>query len=494
MEWRNCLAMASFIAVLAMPAMGAPQRPEALDLIMPDGLDETIGKVSQGDKSVLISRLDIGSRGFKIIIEGLVLSPIAEGTLLRFEKARLLPVDPGDGGFLVTGGSIRFGKRVEINNACGWLSAIDAMKLDRGVIAPIDLEPERPNQKKIAAPAWRMEFTGLDYSKAGAPICGVSGKMSLVNARVTSPGGKTFEADNIGAEAIVPFLPAAPDAPEMSALRLRASEINYSHQKEIPALGIGGLSISLDAKSASLDGAARVLASKHPFLEDIDAGYLALQLYNAATMVEARLKADAPIMRIYTAGVVPARAVANFSRVGLTTINGRSSIDLELDRGDVKLLSEIDMTGIAKINLDLHSVIMPYGPEVFATAARGEPMGFSALPDWRLIHAKFTTVDEGFDRAVHSLSGLPAWRYLDEIGKVLLAERSGVSRTIGETVKTGLAEFLRDASAGKPVVLEMHPQKVVPLAEIIVMAIRDFATIAVFLGVDRSIVVQTEVP
>lgn len=464
-------------------ASSPSSRADGLDLIFPNGLDIEVGSVRFANERIQISRLTIPGQGYRVIIEKVILQQTAEGVLLSFDTARLLPADLGDPGIRLTGGEMKFVGQVQGTRACDWMDVLSEAKFAKALVAPV--EPETLNsssRKVVVAPAWRMDASDLTFTQMGSKICGVSGLLTSSASKIVSPGGKSFSLSGMNAEIILPLDADNAAAPSLTSVRLRAEEFNYSHQKEIPAVGIAKMDVGLDARTNTLSGLYSVLGSKHPFTETIDLGYLSLQLYNALTMVDARLTADAPILRIYAPGAVPARAVANFSRVGLSTAHGRGNADLKFFNGNTELNAGVELTGLGQLNISLDSVIAPYPAEVFAAAHRGQDIGFHALPDWRPVAASLTFTDTGLDKVVYNLSGIPAASYVDEIGRVLLQDLTGISLAIGRSFKDGLEQFLRASATGQEIAVTAQPDSVEPLSALIVKAIRSFSDFVDFMN------------
>jgi len=260
-----------------------------------------------------------------------------------------------------------------------------------------------------------------------------------------------------------------------ASLRAALKGVEYRGLGEIPAVGMPETSFALDVTEDSLAALFQLLSPvtfwDPKVMTDLDL----MQGWNAATDLDGRLLWKAPVVRLYTPGVVPEALIANFSRAGLSTISGSSEIDLSLEDRIVELDLQGGFTGLFDFTVTAQAAALPYERAKLEAGLQGVDLGFHLIPAFRIGSAQLSYVDTGLDMASNDILGVPAGRQIEEIaGKTRQgAASTGDARSNLAEVLDGLARFFRVASEGEKIIVSTTPADPLPILSIIHLMLSD---------------------
>lgn len=475
MNMRNKMKNQLVAGVLALGALGAPAYAEGaltLQSIFPAGTKLTITG-EQTIKDGLYARIArIETPIYSLQMSGVELTGTAQRKFVNFTSLTAIPKIAGGQGLMINDGKMTLSGQPEGADLCSWTRVIDGF--EGGAVIITEPEVAEKDKRKEDVQKARFDLAKMSFTRARNPICGLSGVLRAARVSLTETGGTNYLMTDMELQAIIPFTPSQEENQQNTAIRIKSNEVQYSHEKEIPS--VGGLEFygKLDLDSASTAGLAQVLMSYDFLSAPPKKEYIAAQIYNAFTLLKGNATFELPVMRIYAAGVVPSEAVANFSRVGLSTITGDSSIGIKLNSGEVEVSTELSMVGIADIELKSHGFISPYRSEIFKALAAGIELGWHKIPDARMIETKISVNDTGFDRAVEDLTGVPSARYAEEMISRILIGYDGPYLSIAQSSVQALTKFLRDIPDGQTYEIRFTPEKLINVTEMILMGVKDF--------------------
>lgn len=262
-----------------------------------------------------------------------------------------------------------------------------------------------------------------------------------------------------------------------ASLRAALTGVEYRGLGEIPAVGLPETSFALDVTEESLAALFHFLS---PFsfwdpkgMTDLDL----MQGWNAATDLDGRLLWKAPVVRLYTPGVVPEALIANFSRAGLSTISGTSEFDLSLEDRILDLDLQGGFTGLFDFTIAAQAAALPYERAKLEAGLQGADLGFHLVPDLRIGAAQLSYLDTGLDMASNDILGVPAGRQIEEIAGKTRQEAAPPADAMSNLadVLDGLARFFRLASEGEKIVVQTTPEDPFSILSIIHLMLSDTA-------------------
>lgn len=236
-----------------------------------------------------------------------------------------------------------------------------------------------------------------------------------------------------------------------AALRAALTGVEYRGLGEVPAFGLPEASFALDVAEPSLAAPIQLLSSTSFWAPQEGSDLDVMKFWNAITDLDGRLLGKAPVLRLYTPGVVPEAMVANFSRAGLSTLSGAGEIDLSFSDRLVDIDASIGFTGLFDAKLTASTVALPYPQEKLEAGLKGVDLGFHLIPDLRFGSVEISYVDQGLDKASNDILGVPAGRQVEELAANMRRQgETGASQSLAQ-VMDGLSMFLRTASEGSEV-------------------------------------------
>ncbi|MCW3782556.1 hypothetical protein [Defluviimonas salinarum] len=410
-------------------------------------------------------------------IEELAISALDGGDIaVRVTAMTVRPRDPAAPVFSVSGLALQLSdwpNAAAADPVCQWLSILEKAEIKAG-------EMQVPGED---GPSASVRIRSFGFQEKGTKDgCRISGVLDAGEIELMSTGGVSAAITGARAQVNLPADLATAESDLPAGVRVAVSEIEFRNTGEIPAVGAANVDISSEVVSSGLQGAIRVLRSGRLFSPE-GSGQLALmEALNALTLIEGRLTAAAPVTRIYSPGVVPKEAIANFSRVGLSTVTGASGFSLFMKGGAMRLEADMALNGLAEMDLVTTMVLRPYPKQKLELAAAGGDLGFHLIPDLRLVEGQFGYEDRGLDSYVVDLTGVPTGRYIHEIGTMLLAAYPERIRHPAGVALEELTTFFRFAAEGIVMRLFLRPETPVSASELTLLAVTDAMRLADRLG------------
>lgn len=475
------LAAAAGVVLFGGQAMA--EVPPALAQLLPAPLAPEVSRVTTEKGVTSIGRVRFQGEGFDVIVNDarIEITPAGQAAF-SFSTAGIVPLALGDPGLMLSRGQITFSGRPANHDICSWAAAIVGLQAEAALITPSQEAIADDRRREIPDTSYRIDLAGMSYERAPSPDCAAIGKLGARLGSIRTQGGKNYRANDIDAEINIPLMAGRVLEGSRAGVKAIFREFEYAHLKEIPSVGLAKARVDLDLDARSLDGLLEVIRGQRPYVGTIDPTYFGLQVYNAMTMVEGKLRADAPVLRIYAPGVFPSEAVSNFSRAGLSTMTGEAKVTAAIDRGVMDMGGQVKVIGLGEIALSKASSFHPYSAQIFEALRQGIDIGFHVVPDWRLGAARMTFTDQGFNESISLITGASAARYAEELGTRLLQGKDGRSLEIGTDVLRGLTEYLRSVASGDAVTTTLQPADAVPVSQMLVMAIRDFEAFKSFIN------------
>ncbi|MBW3243619.1 hypothetical protein KUV57_13175 [Epibacterium sp. DP7N7-1] len=356
---------------------------------------------------------------------------------------------------------------------CAWADVIRGGKV---TAAEIRLPTEPAAVSSVRAQGIGFEARGL----GGA--CWISGVTSLDSADIYRNDGSSFELTQLRADVSLPgSRTSAATAGKKSSLIAELAEIEARKAGGTPAFALSNVDISSALETDSLQGILHVLRTSTFFGTSAKPLLNSMQLTNAFTLVNGDFSADAPITRIYYAGVIPPEAMTNFSRVGLSTITGTSSFSAKVQSGALRLHAEASLIGLTDLEATIMGRLAPYSRPKLEAARDGMELGVHLIPDATISAARISYTDTGFEGYFRELTGVPSGRYIEEFGALLAEQQSGrVTKSIQKATRS-ISAFFRFAAEQKTMLLSISPKKPIRLVEISYLAITDLHALAAIL-------------
>lgn len=318
--------------------------------------------------------------------------------------------------------------------------------------------------------------------------CWISGVLAAASVEVTARDDASFAIAGLRAEV---RLPASAEAAGASgapsgAGRASMSSLELRRPGRSPAFGFLDVTAGLDVESASI-GPLLSLLDRTTFTGSRANGELNLmQILNAATLIDAEMRINAPVTRIYSAGVVPPEAVTNFSRVGLSTITGKSSYAFDLAAGRLRSQADVSLIGLIDTTLSSSMTLAPYPLQKLEASAKGIAMGAHLIPDASLDSLELAYRDRGLDGYVIDLTGVPTGRYVTEFAGVLARDESPRIKRSAAAISGALSEFFRYAASGYDMSVTALPPERINLSRIALLALTDMQGLAGAIGLDST--------
>ena len=348
---------------------------------------------------------------------------------------------------------------------CDWVTAASSLRVR-------DLFVEFP---EAAEPfLTKLDLQDVYFErKPPASSCAFRGIAGTGRSEIEMAGGTDILVLESAFQLSLPVLEASAAAGTGTAsLRAALTGVEYRGFGEIPAFGFPDTSFALDVSEESLAATLQLLGRSSLWTPTRQPKLDLMQSWNALSDLDGRLLWKAPVVRLYTPGVVPEALIANFSRAGLSTISGAAEFDLRLKDRLVDLKASGGWTGLFDFDASIAAVALPYVREKLEAALSGADLGFHILPDLRIGAAKLTYQDRGFDTASNDILGVPAGRQVEELaGKIRAgADPEGLILHLA-SVLDGVAMFYRFAAESRPVHVAIGSEEPISIAAFVHMMV-----------------------
>lgn len=468
-DGRAALALGAFCALFA-------PLPAAAGMFLGDLLPSTIlveaKEIIEAEEKTSSPFLSFEGAAVRAAARNASVTTLPEGgVLVGIEAVTMTPMLPTAPKISASGLRVKL-SGVPIYGAddlCAWIDRIEAVTID-------GLKIERSG----AAEAGRSIIDAFDlrFTAAGGGGCVLGGVAAAGSVTANLAGGQVHKIADLRSQFSVPASAAAAETRrEASSIKASIGTAEFSKGNEIPSFGLAGASLTVNAETATLSGLLQVLRATNPFVETRDPTFLAMQIANAATMMKTEAGINLPVIRAYAAGVVPSRSVANFGRVGLSTISGAARAALTLRGGDILGEVSVAARGVGELTSAFDIALYPYSKEKLVIAAAGQDLGFHLLPDLELRSGHVTFKDAGLDRAFEGITGAPMGRYLEEVAGDMVS-RGGTGAEPLAMILGQAGQVARRIAAGERMRFSVNPQGSVPILDIILGVLRDPAALA----------------
>lgn len=374
------------------------QETTFLDLLVPPGtVIEHQGFIVESTRAMAkasVVRTEVAEIG----LAGIALSSLSDGGyVLAIDKATVMPRIPDAPRVSVTDLALVLNQMPAAPGShCSWLDAISGWTADR-----IQIDRGIEEVEQVTFHAGQVAFQSLRRGD-----CSLGGRITLGSATTRQPSGATHRAVDVRIDA---WLPGSADAAASLAgpasIAMAVGELEIGGGGQIPGLGASDLTLSLSAEMASLAAPLQLVGAANPYRYVWPGNALAMQGYNAALRASFDLAIETKSLRIYSAGVMPAAMIRNFSRAGLSTITGSMRLDLAMRRGLARLRQDLAMTGLGDQSLMIEASATPYDMPLIEATMGGQEIGLDGVPDIVIHAAQLDLEDRGFSAAAREITG-----------------------------------------------------------------------------------------
>lgn len=319
--------------------------------VFDDGVRRYAGITAHGKE------MDIG-------IDRLELGTIPGGNLtLEIGGMTIRPRDTAAPAISMTGISIQLRDWPDIqgaDGACAWLEQVHSL----------DIKAAEMRLPSEPAGVTSLRAQGLGFAAQGrAGGCWLEGLLSLASLDVYRGDGSSVALTQLRGEVAAPgSRQTAQSNAAPSGLEVDIAEIELRNASRGPAYAVSDVAIDAALETSSLEGLLHVLRNSRFFGAEAKPELNIMQLTNAFTLLEGQLALEAPITRIYSAGVVPPEAVTNFSKVGLSTITGETSLEVAADRGAFSAQASAAFIGLVDLEGQIAMDLAPYARQKLLAA------------------------------------------------------------------------------------------------------------------------------
>ncbi|WP_411839996.1 hypothetical protein [Paracoccus sp. ME4] len=360
-------------------------------------------------------------------------------------------------------------------DSCEWVRQIGKLQLDG-----LEMRLAAPDGGQ---PGLRVKNLNFERRREGDE-CWLSGILAATSVEFIARDDASFAISGLRAELRTPSTAKAAGAPEapQAAVRASMSSLELRRPGRSPAFGFLDVTAGLDVESASIAPLLSLLDRITLTGSKANGELNLMQILNAATLFDAQMKVDAPITRIYSAGVVPPEAVTNFSRVGLSTITGKSGYAFELAGGQLRSRADVSLIGLIDATLSSSMTLRPYPRQKLEASARGIALGAHLIPDASLDDLELRYRDRGLEGYVIDLTGVPTGRYVTEFAGVLAKDGSESMKRSAAAISGALSEFFRNAARGYDMSVTAAPPERINMSRIALLALTDMQGLAKAMG------------
>ena len=361
---------------------------------------------------------------------------------------------------------------------CAWSDVIS--------VADIAAAEMRLPTEPAGISSMRVQGIGFEARGQGGP-CWLSGLISIDLADIYRNDGSSFGLTQFVAEVAAPgSRQSAATSQYPSGLRAELAEIEVRNAGGNPAYALSNVDMRSDMETSGLEGLLHIIRSSTFFGASANTQLNLMQLANALTLVRGEVSIEAPITRIYSAGVVPPEAVTNFSRIGLSTITGTSSLSMDMDRGALRATAAAALIGLTDLQASLELRLSPYDRVKLQAARAGKTLGAHLIPEAAVSNARLIYTDTGLEGYVRDLTGVPSGRYIQEFGALLAEQqKDDVAKSIRQATGS-ISGFFRYAAEQKPMVISISPDEPIRLAAMSYLALTNLRGLAGLLDVQLT--------
>ena len=464
-------------------AVGAPgalaQTGPSLSDFLPDGAAVATGQISNEGVMTVIDGVTLRLPSGSLALDVATFGGVPGAYVLRAENGTFHPSTPASPSIQMSGLDIALSSLPWGDTPCGTLDAMTSIGISF-------LSVEIPSRDGLTKPMG-FQLRDLRVDRREERDCTAVADISLGYGSFQLPSGPSWIVMEAAGQISMPLTVQSSSSAALAAVRLTAETLEYRHLREIPSLGLSDMVVDARFEPASIADAIGVLHTIAGLPEPMGRDQVIVRSLNAITLVEGTISAQSKVLRIYAPGAVPSQAIANFSRVGLSTMTGNADARISLDGGIIGLDINAGLIGLADIGISLDAMLFPYRSQVTDAAAQGRDLGLHLIPDLRVVSGELRYADQGLDKVVMNLFGVPAGRYIGEIGSKVFEEAEGRVREIGTYLTLQISSFLRQAAQGKDQRISIAPARAVPVTEMVVTAIRDFSSLGILMGLSHHI-------
>ncbi len=477
---RTGMAAMALCALGTAHAMAQENRPR--DAFLPAWLDMQEAARTIENDLLVIEDVTLLGRSADMAIDLMTVARYGEdGILVSIETGTLYPHLASAPGVTLGDVRISLSRPVDGLDPCETLDALEGVDIGSVTILPASsrgTEGSASGNRHATFSDVKVRPRALTEN----PECTFSGSVMIAAASVSRGPTGVMELEKISADMTLPLDGAAAAVTDI-AVRMRAETIETRREDAIPVLQVTSAALALDIPARENSGLVDAALRANRFTGDASGDFIAMSIANAATLVEGDLAVDTAGFRVHMPGAVPAAAVANFRRAGISSIGGSLSFRATNRYGLMRTYTSLDVAGLGRADLSLETLLNPYPKEKLIAAARGVEIGFHLFPDVDLLSGELRYLDIGLDRAVVNLTGVPAGRYLEELASRLYAGEEDARALSLRYAMREVAGFLRRASYGTEMVLAIDPPDPVEAIRIVLAAIRNTASLGGILGI-----------
>jgi hypothetical protein len=405
------------------------------------------------------SDIQIRSETSVYTIDNMSFTPMLGGDIsMHIDTMRISPFDSGVASSYISGLTFQFSEWPGgEDNICAWADVISKAEVDR-----IGISYQDVNSPLLAV---HLEDLSLE-AQSHQNSCWFDGLAAFGGVKVHLHNGASFDVSGIRTNMNLPLSRQAATNAQTAYIKAGVDRIEAWEKGSSSVFGFSDIGLSANFASSSLQGAL-ILARSASFLSpDGDMKLDLMQAFNAASLLDGTIKLTSPQMRIYSAGVLPAEAVANFSRAGMSTITGSISADLDMSNGISNLTAETTMSGLVDVAIDLQSRSEPYSRNLLKLAKAGKISGAHLIPK---IYPEMLSIryqDIGLDAAIQDVAGVPFGRVIQEYGQIYSSQQPKALVAPYLRMTGWLSGYFRRVATGNTTTLTVQPQEDRNLADV----------------------------
>lgn len=452
------LGIGGYAVVPAFAQTPGPSEALAALLQVPGLTIASAGEVIAADTGVRATGVMLESPRYRLLVNSMILSSDPESMTLDLEGVSLRA--RADAGYNADIRAISLSlsgwpdRAVWADSLCRYLEIIETAAFTGAVI-----RTPTPPEATSGAAVRRIAFdlARLDQSPDREP-CSIEGAVSATGLHAVTLDRQLYSAESVSLDL---SLPASIDSARTQIrpghLRIGVDSFSYASPGEIPAVGILRLDVTLSAPARQWAGLVHLsrmtavgTASQVPAVRW-------MQAWNAVHMLAPEVTLDAPAVRLFLPGVLPAAMVANFSRAGLSTIIG----SLEYDSANVgdQQAGRLKASVNGVFDIDLRSVFetRPYPMETMRISQQTGDFTFHQTTIAGVESLDLGYTDRGLDGISQAIFSVPAGRYAEEVGNLMIADAPPERlRSLSGVVAT-ISYFFRMATLHPSIRMSLSP-------------------------------------
>lgn len=459
---RALLAIPLGLACLACAPVAAqtPEPAEALvALIQIDGLTVfDSGVVTTASEGLHATGIILESPSYRLLVNSMTLTSGSdsmaldlEGISIRSRGADGYNVDITTLAMTLSGWPDR---SVWSDGVCRYLEIIESVRMTGGVIRV----PAPPGTLSEGA-VRRISFAsvGLEQSPDREP-CSISGSLTAGALHAVTGNRQMYSAESINARLSLPAsIDSARTQVSPGLIRLGVEMLSYASPGEVPAVGISRLDLSATAPARQWAGVVHLVRMAWGGTTSQVPAVRWMQAWNALHFLSPEIALQAPSVRLFLPGVMPAAMVANFGRAGLSTIIGSLRLDSTQEGGAQSAQLQASVNGV--FDLDLNSTLrtIPYTTESLTLSHQTGANHFFDTAIASVEHLDLDYTDRGLDAISQAIIAVPAGRYAEEVGSLMISETGSQRRhDLSEIVAT-ISYFFRMSTLHPSVRMSLLP-------------------------------------